>query len=101
MYSRYRSIICISDKAHENLCHYLGTSKSIKTIYNGIDLMRFQEVQADASFRNGKTVVTMVAGFRYQKDQDTLIKAFQYCRLSSMSYGWWEMGKGVLRWKIW
>ena len=29
MYSRYRSIICISDKAHENLCHYLGTSKSI------------------------------------------------------------------------
>ena len=21
--------------------------------------------------------------------------------MSSMSYGWWEMGKGVLRWKIW
>ena len=95
MYSRYRSIICISDKAHENLCHYLGTSKSIKTIYNGIDLMRFQEVQADASFRNGKTVVTMVAGFRYQKDQDTLIKAFQY--LPTEQYELWLVGDGERR----
>lgn len=95
MYSRYRSIICISDKARENLCLYLGTSKSIRTIYNGIDLKRFQVVQVDTSFRNGKTVVTMVAGFRYQKDQDTLIKAFQY--LPAEQYELWLVGDGERR----
>ena len=57
--------------------------------------MRFQEVQADASFRNGKTVVTMVAGFRYQKDQDTLIKAFQY--LPTEQYELWLVGDGERR----
>ena len=95
MYSRYRSIICISDKARENLCLYLETGKFIKTIYNGIDLKCFQEVQADTSFRNGKTVVTMVAGFRYQKDQDTLIKAFQY--LPAEQYELWLVGDGERR----
>ncbi len=95
MYSRYRFVICISDKTQENLCHYLGTDKSIRTIYNGIDLKRFQTVQADASFRNGKTVVTMVAGFRYQKDQDTLIKAFQF--LPAGQYELWLVGDGERR----
>ncbi|MFQ9022139.1 MAG: hypothetical protein ACLR6J_14155 [Parabacteroides merdae] len=59
-------------------------------------MMRFQEVQADASFRNGKTVVTMVAGFRYQKDQDTLInKVFlAFCRLEQ--YELWLVGDGAM-----
>lgn len=95
MYSRYQSIICISDKACENLCMYLETDKSVRTIYNGIDLKRFQTVQADASFRNEKTVVTMVAGFRYQKDQDTLIKAFQYLPIGQ--YELWLVGDGERR----
>lgn len=95
MYSRYRSVICISDKTQENLCHYLGTNKYIRIIYNGIDLKRFQEVQADTFFRNGRTVVTMVAGFRYQKDQNTLIKAFQY--LSARQYELWLVGDGERR----
>lgn len=95
MYGRYGSIICISDKAYDNLCHYLGRGKSIRTIYNGIDLKRFQAIQADTFFRNGKTVVTMVAGFRYQKDQDTLIKAFQY--LPAEQYELWLVGDGERR----
>lgn len=95
MYNQYRSVVCISDKAQENLCQYLGTDKSVRTIYNGIDLKCFQTVQADASFRNGKTVVTMVAGFRYQKDQDTLIKAFQY--LPAEQYELWLVGDGERR----
>lgn len=95
MYSRYQSIICISDKACENLCMYLETDKSVRTIYNGIDLKRFQTVQPDASFRNEKTVVTMVAGFRYQKDQDTLIKAFQYLPIGQ--YELWLVGDGERR----
>ena len=96
MYNRYKAIVCISDKARENLCLYLGTSKHTYTIYNGINCKAFQTAKANPEFRNGKQkVVTMVAGFRYQKDQDTLIKAFQY--LPKGEYMLWLVGDGERR----
>ena len=79
MYSRYRRIVCISDKAYENLLSYLGKVDNVSTIYNGIDCMRFMQAKAYENLREaGKTIVTMVAGFRYQKDQDTLIRAIAH-----------------------
>ena len=39
--------------------------------------------------------MTMVAGFRYQKDQDTLIKAFQY--LPRDKFELWLVGDGARR----
>jgi len=77
MYSRYDKVICISDKAKENLIEYLGddiSKEKVITIYNGIDLSRFSQTQHGDSLPD-VNVVTMVAAFRKQKDQATLIRA--------------------------
>ena len=95
MYSRYQSVICISDKAYDNLRQYLGSDKSLKVIYNGIDVNLYRMAEADSSLKRGKTIVTMVAGFRPQKDQDTLVKAFQY--LPADQYELWLIGDGERR----
>lgn len=95
MYSRYQSVICISDKAYDNLRQYLGSDKSLKVIYNGIDVNLYRMVEADSSLKRGKTIVTMVAGFRPQKDQDTLVKTFQY--LPADQYELWLIGDGERR----
>lgn len=95
MYGRYTKIICISDAAEKNLCDFIGKKmNNVITVYNGIDTSRY----ADATplpESNLKTIVTMVAGFRYQKDQDTLIKAIKY--LSADKYELWLVGDGERR----
>ena len=83
MYNNYSKIICISDKAEENLRNFIQSdSNLIITIYNGIDIEKYSNAKA-ADIRNlgipqGSKVLTMVAGFRWEKDQDTLIIAMQY-----------------------
>lgn len=94
MYSRYQSIICISNKAKDNLCSYIRNSKNIRTIYNGIDYQYFQSAQGNL-LKKEKVIITMVAGFRYTKDQDTLIRAFQY--LPTDKYDLWLVGDGERR----
>lgn len=79
MYSRYRKVICISDKTEENL------RKSTKhfptetvTIYNGIpiDIYSKAEPANDLElFLPGSVKIIMVAGFRYQKDHPSVIRA--------------------------
>lgn len=98
MYSRYQSVICISDKAYDNLRQYIGSDKSLKVIYNGIDGNLYRMAKADSSLKYGKTIVTMVAGFRPQKDQDTLVKAFQY--LPADQYELWLIGDGERRLEV-
>lgn len=95
MYSRYQSVICISDKAYDNLRQYLGSDKSLRVIYNGIDVNLYRKSEADSSLKSRKTIITMVAGFRPQKDQDTLVKAFQY--LLADQYELWLIGDGERR----
>lgn len=83
MYNNYSKIICISDKAEENLRNFIRSdSNRIVTIYNGIDIEKYSHAKA-ADIKNlgipqGSKVLTMVAGFRWEKDQDTLICAMQY-----------------------
>lgn len=96
MYCQYKSIVCISDKATENLQSYLGKfSRKIFTIYNGIDCRAFREAVPNDRFKLMKTIVVMVAGFREQKDQDTLIRAMRH--LSKERYELWLVGDGVRR----
>ncbi len=92
MYNRYHSIVCISDKTKDNLCSYLGTDKNISTIYNGINTQQFQETTENPNFQTGRTVVTMVAGFRYEKDHETLIRAFTH--LPKDGFELWLVGDG-------
>lgn len=78
MYRQYDKIICISEPSEESLRNYIGNEYPITTIHNGIDVGRFSEVPRIDLGLPGCIIITMVAGFRYEKDQPTLIRAMQY-----------------------
>lgn len=79
MYSQYDQIICISEPSEESLRNYLGNNYPIITIHNGIDVKRFSDAKkVDLGFSDNNKVITMVAGFRYEKDQPTVIRAMTY-----------------------
>lgn len=82
MYNRYRKVICISHKAEENLCNYLGHCKAdICTINNGVDIAKYADASPSDNLETiapGSRKIIMVAGFRWEKDQDTLIKSLKY-----------------------
>lgn len=96
MYNRYQRIICISDKAEDNLRLLMGNHlrTEIQTIYNGINLERFQHGKplTLSSDEMGKKIIVMVAAFRPQKDQDTLICAMSL--LPKGKYVLWLVGDG-------
>ena len=109
MYPRYDNVICISDQAEENLREYLAYPRplpkgkgnecshhdSICTIYNGVDVEAIHLAQPVMELKGDKFVVVMVAGFRPQKDQDTLVKAMAL--LPKEQYELWLVGDGVRR----
>lgn len=99
MYRQYKSIVCISDQTEQNLKTYLGKGGfSIRVIYNGIDVGRFADAVPCRSLvesKGGRKAVVMVAGFRYQKDQDTLVRAMRL--LPETSYELWLVGDGERR----
>ncbi len=82
MYSRYRKVICISAKAEENLRGYIGKSHAeIITINNGVDVEKYASAPSSPELERiapGSRKIIMVAGFRWEKDQDTLIKAMAH-----------------------
>lgn len=108
MYRQYQKVINISDQAEENLRQYLAYPRplpegkgaerachdNICTIYNGVDVELFHNAQPNQELRSStkRFVVVMVAGFRYQKDQDTLIKAMAL--LPKEEYELWLVGGG-------
>lgn len=79
MYNRYKKIICISGKAEENLRAFIGRTKAeICTINNGVDVARYAAATPSAELEAiapGSRKMLMVAGFRWEKDQDTLVRA--------------------------
>jgi len=77
MYHQYSSVICIGDSTSDNLKQYLGSDCHTCVIYNGVDTHKFIHPIRDISERSNYTI-TMVAGFRPQKDQDTLIRAIKH-----------------------
>lgn len=80
MYKQYNTIICISDKVKENLQECIGSNYPIKIIYNGIDIPKYiHAISLNREILGLKDnfIICMVAGFRLQKDQDTLIRAMK------------------------
>lgn len=79
MYNRYRKVICISQKAEDNLRKHLRHCKSdIITINNGVDIAKYANAETAEELETlapGSRKIIMVAAFRWEKDQDTLIKA--------------------------
>ena len=70
-------------------------SYNICTINNGVDVEAIHGAEPIAEMRSGKFVVVMVAGFRPQKDQDTLIRAMAL--LPKDEYELWLVGDGTRR----
>lgn len=93
MYSCYKKVICISDNAKSSLENYLGKNDRFCTINNGIDLTKYHNHILDISEQR-EFIISMVAGFRHEKDQDTLIKAIS--RLPK-NYKLWLIGDGERR----
>lgn len=99
MYGKYSKVICISDSTEQNLRDVIKDgSDKICTILNGIDIKRYsQAVSIDKSTITNhpeRKVIAMVAGFRYQKDQETLIRAFN---ILPEDYELWLIGDGERR----
>ncbi|MDE6409960.1 MAG: glycosyltransferase [Muribaculaceae bacterium] len=75
IYSRYNSILCISNQTKENLIKWLRPKSTEKfhVIENGIDLNKFSP---NSEAKNNEII--MVSRFAEMKDQETLIKAMKY-----------------------
>lgn len=93
IYSQYKSIISISKKTTDNLIAFIGNKYIIRTIENGVDLSKFNFL-SPANFSSKNKIITMIAGFRKQKDQDTLISAIS---LLPQEYRLWLVGDGERR----
>lgn len=82
IYSKYKSTICITEGTRLGLVSHLGMNISTVVIENGIDLEKFIAASPlnrnEFNFDDNDIVITMVAGFRHQKDQDTLIRSMLY-----------------------
>ncbi len=80
IYNRYEKIIAISQKAFELLISYLQKNKGISTIQNGVYIVKYKNAvpytkKELLKIMEDNILITMVAGFRDQKDQKTLIRA--------------------------
>ncbi len=98
MYSRYKEIISISDKTQENLESYLPNLKTPRrVIYNGIPLQDYSEAEPNHELiekYHDKYRITMVAGFRYQKDHPTAIRSLLHL---SNKFNLFLVGDGIER----
>lgn len=98
MYNQYKRVICISQKAEDNLREFIGTSRAeICTINNGVDVARYAVARPSTDLEDiasGCRKIVMVAGFRWEKDQDTLIRAVASL---SGSFHLFLVGDGVRR----
>ena len=81
MYSRYKSVISISPATTEELVKHVSIKCPVVTIPNGIDVEKYNAAnpvsRASIECKDSDFLLMMVAGFRYQKDQDTLIRAMK------------------------
>lgn len=91
IYHCYSAVIAISPQVATSLEMYLKRYIPIDIIYNGVNLKLYKDAYS-IDRDNTKIVVTMVAGFRKEKDQDTLIKSMA---LLNDKYILWLVGDGV------
>lgn len=82
MYKQYDRVICISEIAKKSIQDYLGEKlDNLCVINNGVDISKYMNAkpcyEITERFKNLHTSI-MVAGFRWEKDHTTLIKAYQY-----------------------
>lgn len=79
VYKRYDRVVAISPQTKQALADYIGDIE-IRTILNGVNIKQFQIAgpypgKEFLNVNSQDVVVIQVAGFRTQKDQDTVIRA--------------------------
>lgn len=99
MYKQYNEIVSISGKATENLQSFIGKRYKIKTIFNGVNLNAFINSTSLTpneipNYNPNDYNICMVAGFRIEKDQDTLIRTLVHL---PKNYKVWLVGDGIRR----
>lgn len=104
LYGKYNHIICISKIAEERLREYMkgewiiqssNRYKTITTINNGIDVNAISQAlpcKDLLSKKEARKAILMVAGFREQKDQDTILRAVN--QLDKDKFEVWFAGIG-------
>lgn len=96
LYKRYNKVICIAEKTKDNLLNYLkDDSDRFIIINNGIDTTKFLNAEPTLELEQlapGSKKIIMVAGFRWEKDHPTLIKAL---RLLPAKFHLFLVGDGV------
>lgn len=97
MYYQYNSVVAISDKTSKRLHDFIGNNLNIEIIQNGIDLNLFSTSHVLAQDKilkrkEGSFIISMVAGFREEKDQDTVISSLKYLPENCIL---WLVGEGV------
>ncbi|MDE6339861.1 MAG: glycosyltransferase family 4 protein, partial [Muribaculaceae bacterium] len=79
MYKQYDKVICIADKTLNNLTDFIGDGfDNMTVINNGVDISKFSKAEPSPELESiapKSKKIMMVAGFRWEKDQDTLIAA--------------------------
>ena len=89
--NRYDTLIACSKEAEMSLRAFMGKTKTnILTINNGVNLAQFINAEKTQDLPEDTTNITMVAIFRKQKDQNTLIRAMKLLPKTFHAYfvGW-------------
>ncbi len=98
MYNKYIYTICISEMTRINLLKHLGYTRSlVRVIHNGIDVDTYNLSLplSNSEKHTQKFVITMVSGFRYQKDHETAIRMLTH--LDRDRFELWLVGDGERR----
>lgn len=78
IYSAYDKIVAIAKSTADNLTAFIGSSRDIAVVDNGIDILKYSTSKtSQIPCADTDVIVTMIAGFRAQKNQDTLIRAMK------------------------
>ena len=82
IYRVYSQLFAISKGVLDNLASYIGMSNKMKLIKNGVNLEKIKNAtghnRGQFSLLDRDFVIIMVAGFRHQKDQSTIIRALTH-----------------------
>jgi len=84
-YSKYKKVISITDEVQENLLNWLNPEDKSKyiVIENGIDVKKYKNSEKYSknflinNLKEDDIIITMASRFSEQKDQKTVIKAFE------------------------
>lgn len=79
MYKKYDHVICIAESTESALNQFVGAGVvPTSVVQNGVDVHKFATAEASQALEQlapGSKKIIMVAGFRWEKDQDTLIRS--------------------------